>query len=69
MPKSYSNNNRQWRRGPPEGLGLRDGDVIVAVNRNEVGSVAEASRALSRAGPVVALNVRRGNTMLYMVVR
>ncbi len=57
------------RGSPAWRLGLRDGDVIVAVNRNEVGSVAEASRALSRAGPVVALNVRRGNTMLYMVVR
>ena len=57
------------RGSPAWRLGLRDGDVIVAVNRNEVGSVAEASRALSRTGPVVALNVRRGNTMLYMVVR
>ena len=57
------------RGSPAWRVGLRDGDVIVAVNRNEVGSVAEASRALSQAGPVVALNVRRGNTMLYMVVR
>ncbi|HYN39010.1 MAG TPA: Do family serine endopeptidase, partial [Rhodospirillales bacterium] len=57
------------RGSPAWRVGLRDGDVIVAVNRGEVGSVAEASRALSRAGPVVALNVRRGNTMLYMVVR
>ena len=57
------------RGSPAWRVGLRDGDVIVAVNRGEVGSVAEASRALSRAGPAVALNVRRGNTMLYMVVR
>lgn len=57
------------RGSPAWRLGLREGDVIVAVNRAEVGSVAEASRALSGAGPVVALNVRRGNTMLYMVLR
>ncbi|MDZ3836768.1 MAG: DegQ family serine endoprotease [Rhodospirillales bacterium] len=57
------------RGSPAWRVGLRDGDVIVAVNRGEVGSVAEASRALSRAGGAVALNVRRGNTMLYMVVR
>jgi Do/DeqQ family serine protease len=57
------------RGSPAWRVGLRDGDVIVAVNRGEVGSVAEASRALGRAGPVVALNVRRGNTMLYMVAR
>lgn len=57
------------RGSPAWRVGLREGDVIVAVNRSEVSSVADASRALSRAGPVVALNVRRGNTMLYMVVR
>ncbi|MCU0895726.1 MAG: DegQ family serine endoprotease [Rhodospirillales bacterium] len=57
------------RGSPAWRVGLRDGDVIVAVNRGEVGSVAEASQALSRAGGAVALNVRRGNTMLYMVVR
>jgi serine protease DegQ len=58
------------KRGSPAWRhGLRDGDVIVAINRGEVHSVAEATAALSRAGQVVALNILRGNTMLYVVLR
>ncbi len=49
--------------------GLRDGDIIVAINRYEVASVAEASRALSRAGRSITLNLVRGDTMLYVVIR
>ena len=49
--------------------GLRDGDIIVAINRYEVASVAEASQALSRAGRSITLNLVRGDTMLYVVIR
>ncbi len=52
-----------WRHG------LRDGDILVAVNRDKVRSLAEATAALSDAGSVVALNILRGNSMLYVVVR
>lgn len=52
-----------WRHG------LRDGDIVVAVNRDKIRSLADATAALGGAGPVVALNILRGNSMLYVVIR
>ncbi|MBL8659568.1 MAG: DegQ family serine endoprotease [Rhodospirillales bacterium] len=49
--------------------GLRDGDILVAVNRGKIRSLAEATEALADAGPIVALNILRGNSMLYLVIR
>ncbi|WP_127347613.1 Do family serine endopeptidase [Pseudidiomarina mangrovi] len=49
--------------------GLRKDDVIVAVNRRPVTSVAELRQAMDQAGNVIALNIRRGNTSLYLVLR
>jgi S1-C subfamily serine protease len=49
--------------------GLRKDDVIVAVNRRPVNSVAELRQAMDQAGNVIALNIRRGNTSLYLVLR
>lgn len=49
--------------------GLRQDDVIVAVNRQPVNSVSELRKALDSAKGVVALNIRRGNSSLYLVLR
>ncbi|WP_258239850.1 DegQ family serine endoprotease [Pseudidiomarina homiensis] len=49
--------------------GLRKDDVIVAVNRKPVNSVSELRSALDSAEGVVALNIRRGNSSLYLVLR
>ncbi len=49
--------------------GLRKDDVIMAVNRTPVSSISELRQAFNDAGPVVALNLRRGNTELYLVLR
>lgn len=49
--------------------GLRKDDVIVAVNRKPVGSVSDLRSALDSAEGVVALNIRRGNSSLYLVLR
>jgi S1-C subfamily serine protease len=49
--------------------GLRKDDVIVAVNRRPVNTVAELRQAMDQAGNVIALNIRRGNTSLYLVLR
>lgn len=49
--------------------GLRKDDVIVAVNRRPVSSVSELRQAMEQAGEVIALNIRRGNTSLYLVLR
>lgn len=56
----------------PEGsqaarLGLLAGDVIVQINGNVVGSVAEALAALSElAGETIALRVQRGDTVFVV---
>jgi serine protease DegQ len=52
-----------WRHG------LRQGDVIVAVNQRPVRSVDQLSRALESAGRAIALNIIRGNLSLFVVIQ
>ena len=49
--------------------GIRPGDVIVAVNRRRVRDTEELTRAFEQAGPVLALNIVRGNGQLFIVIR
>ncbi|WP_417683134.1 DegQ family serine endoprotease [Pseudidiomarina aquimaris] len=49
--------------------GLRKDDIISAVNRQPVNTVSELRSALDNADGVVALNIRRGNSSLYLVLR
>ncbi len=51
--------------------GLRDGDVVVAVNRQRVRDLEEFGHALEEAASrgVIALNVLRGNMRLFIVIR
>ena len=56
-------------RSPAAMLGLEQGDVIVAVNRKRIESVIELREALEQAKGVMALNVRRGNSSLYILIR
>ncbi|HKS93521.1 MAG TPA: DegQ family serine endoprotease [Gammaproteobacteria bacterium] len=48
--------------------GLRQGDVITAVNREAVSNVAEFRKALDQAGGTVALRVRRDDQIFYLVL-
>lgn len=50
-------------------LGLEQGDVIVAVNRKPISTVSELRDLLSEAKGVMALNVVRGNSSLYILIR
>ena len=49
--------------------GIRKDDVIIGVNRTPVTTMAELREALNDAPGVVALNIRRGNSQLYLVLR
>jgi Do/DeqQ family serine protease len=49
--------------------GLRQGDIVTAVNRQNVSSVAELTAALEAAGSTVALNILRDETRIYIVIR
>ncbi len=49
--------------------GLRKGDVITEVNRQRIRNFQEFKRIVDQGGPVLALNVRRGDEDLFIVVR
>jgi Do/DeqQ family serine protease len=53
-----------WRAG------LRPGDIVLSINRQPVRSLAEASAALKQSGPDgLLLNIQRGNSALFLVIR
>jgi S1-C subfamily serine protease len=49
--------------------GLRAGDVIIAVNRRPVSTVAELISALREAAGTIALDLFRGGAKLFLVIR
>nr|WP_241969899.1 DegQ family serine endoprotease [Pseudidiomarina taiwanensis] len=49
--------------------GLRQDDIILAVNRVRVNNISDLRAAVDNAGSVLALNIRRGNSSLYLVLR
>lgn len=49
--------------------GLRQGDIITAVNRREVRTVTELSEAIRAASAAIALNIVRDNTRLFIVIQ
>jgi S1-C subfamily serine protease len=60
----------QVEQGSPASRnGLRNGDVILSVNRQRVGSVGDLSEAFEQAGPTVALNILRGSMRLFLVIQ
>ena len=52
-----------WRSG------LREGDIVLAVNRIRVRDIDELSSALERSGSAIAMSVLRGNTRLFIVIQ
>ncbi|WP_411032780.1 DegQ family serine endoprotease [Shinella sp. BYT-45] len=54
---------------PAAQAGLRPGDVILAVNRQRVASVADLTRALRAARGTVALDLSRGGMRFLLVLR
>ena len=57
------------RGSPAARIGLQPNDVIVGVNRQRVTSVSEFRNTLDESTGVIALNVKRGNSTLYLVIR
>lgn len=50
-------------------LGLREGDIILAVNRKKVRTVDEFQQAARKAKGAIALDVMRGNLRLFLASR
>ncbi len=56
-------------RSPAATSGLQKGDIIIGVNRLRVNSLAELTKALKNKPDVLALNIQRGESSLYLVIR
>jgi S1-C subfamily serine protease len=48
---------------------LRVGDVIVGVNRQRINSLTGLAESIEGASGVIALNVQRGNSNLFVIIR
>nr|WP_136251825.1 DegQ family serine endoprotease [Ningiella ruwaisensis] len=54
---------------PAARIGLRTGDVVVGVNRKRISSVSSMAESIEEANGVIALNVQRGNSNLFVIIR
>ena len=54
---------------PATRIGLLDGDVIIGINRKKVDTVVHLRTQVENVKGVIALNVKRGTTSLYLVIR
>jgi serine protease DegQ len=54
---------------PAARIGLRVDDVIVGVNRQRISSLTALAESIEEASGVIALNVQRGNSNLFVIIR
>lgn len=54
---------------PAWSIGLRAGDIITSINRRAVESIADFNEIMNAAGDVLAINIRRGDSEFYIVIR
>jgi len=50
-------------------IGLKNDDVIVGINRNRIKNIAELRKILKDKEGVFALNIKRGQSNLYIMIR
>ena len=55
--------------GPAAMAGVEPGDIILAVNGQQIGSVRELRDAVDQSGNTVALLIQRGEAQIYVPVR
>ncbi|MDM7861846.1 DegQ family serine endoprotease [Alteromonas sp. ASW11-36] len=56
-------------RSPAAQIGLQQDDVIIGVNRQRVTTIIEFTNVIENSNGVIALNVKRGGSTLYLVIR
>lgn len=58
------------KRSPAYSIGLREGDIITAVNRNEVKNIDDLRKYVREAdGRIGALRIQRGGSTIYVTFR
>lgn len=55
-------------KSPAAQAGLQEGDVIVGVNRTATTNLKDLSAAMKNKNGILALNIRRGDASLYLVL-
>ena len=50
-------------------FGIREQDVIFAINRVRIQSLEDVENAVARNASGLLLNIRRGNSALFLVIR
>ncbi|WP_417614367.1 Do family serine endopeptidase [Oceanisphaera sp.] len=56
-------------RSPAARSGLEKGDIIIGVNRKRVRSLNDLRKIIQGKPDVIALNIQRGNSSIYLVLR
>lgn len=74
-----SNYNKKGKRGVEinkikekslaQRLGLKDGDIIVGINRTPIENLEQLRKVLKEKPSVIALNILRGKTNFYLLVQ
>ncbi|MEI8594671.1 Do family serine endopeptidase [Photobacterium sp. Hal280] len=49
--------------------GLKEGDIIIGLNRQPIANLGQLRKALDSKPSVLALEIRRGNNELYLIIR
>ena len=49
--------------------GLREGDIILSINRMRIQSLEDVENAVARNASGLLLNIQRGNSALFLVIR
>lgn len=50
-------------------IGLKKGDIILGINQQPIHSLAELIKILNKMPPVLALNIQRGESQLYLLMQ
>lgn len=54
---------------PAARIGLKKGDIIIGVNQQAVNNIAELRKILDAKPSVMALNIQRGDTTIYLLMQ
>jgi serine protease Do len=61
--------NNVKANSPAARIGLKKGDVIMGANQQPVKNIAELRKILDSKPSVLALNIQRGDTSLYLLMQ